>query len=366
MINIQDVFIHLQLFNNSNEKTEKPTTKRRERAREEGQVARSTELNNAVLLLSSFIILKLSGKWMYHKIIDVFKNCYTRYLHDNNIFTIKGMNVLLIETTISLIVILIPIFAATVVVSLLVSILQVGWKVTTQLLEPKLDRLNPISGFKRIFSPKIFVELLKSILKILIIGFVVYGYIEAQMKNIPTILNKDFSEILAYGGSSVVKMATVVSVVYFVLAGLDYLYQKYEFEKSIKMTKQEIKEEFKQSEGDPQIKSKIKQKQREISMKRMMQDIPKADVIITNPTHFAVAVTYKPEQGLAPIVVAKGQDYLAQRIKNIAKDNKIHIIENKPLARAIYFSTDVGEEIPQELYQAVAEVLAFIYSMKNS
>lgn len=366
MTNIDEVFIHLQLFNNSDEKTEKPTPKRRERARDEGQVARSTELNNAVLLLASFIILKITGAWMYEKIIDVFKKCYTRYLHDSDIFTIKGMQLLLIETTFSLIMIVIPIFASAVVVSLLINILQVGWKVTTKSLEPKLDRLNPVSGFKRIFSSKILVELLKSILKVLIIGLVVYGYIEDQMKSISVVLDMSFSEILIYGGSSVIKMAVTVSVVYFVLAGLDYIYERYEFEKSIKMTKQEIKEEYKQSEGDPQIKSKIKQKQREISMKRMMQDIPKADVIITNPTHFAVAVMYKPEQGAAPIVVAKGQDYLAQRIKSIAAEHKVHIIENKPLARAIYFSTDVGQEIPEELYQAVAEVLAFIYSMKNS
>jgi len=366
MMTIQEVFIQLQLFNNSNEKTEKATPKRRERAREEGQVARSTELNNAVLLISTFLILQITGKWMYEQILTVFYKFYSRYISDSSIFTIEGMYTLNNEALLALIMILFPLFTIVVIAGLIINIFQVGWTVSSKPLEPKLDRLNPLNGIKRIFSPKILVELIKSILKILIIGFVVYGYIENQTKSIPLLLDMTFSEILVYGAQSVIKMTITVSIIYLILASLDFIYQKYEFEKSIKMTKQEIKEEFKQSEGDPQIKSKIKQRQREISMKRMMQDIPKADVIITNPTHFAVAIMYKPEQGSAPVLVAKGKDYLAQRIKSIGNENKIQIVENKPLARALFFSTDVGQEIPQELYQAVAEVLAFVYSMKNS
>lgn len=358
--------INLQLFSDAGEKTEKPTSKRREKAREEGQVAKSMEINSAFLFIFMFMTLHVSGSYLYRNVLDLFKNVYSVYFHKRDIYTVRLMNRLFLEISISMIKILIPIFIVSFILGLIVNILQIGWKVTWKPLKPNFKRINPLSGFKKMFSLRSIVELVKSILKLVIIGSVVYGFIHEQIKNIKGLLNMNYEQVLSYTGNIVVSMALRIGVIYIFIAALDYAYQRYEHEKSLKMTKQEIKEEYKQAEGDPQIKAKIKQKQREISMRRMMQDVPKADVVITNPTHFAVAVMYKADGENAPIVLAKGQDYMAKRIREIAKEHKIQIVENKPLARTLYSTTEIGQEIPPDLYQAVAEILAYVYSLKNS
>jgi flagellar biosynthetic protein FlhB len=207
--------------------------------------------------------------------------------------------------------------------------------------------------------------LIKSIIKIIIVSFVAYSYLSSQVTEVLNLMDEDLLDISVFIGTAAFSVAIRICIALIILGALDYIYQRYDYEKSLRMTKQEIKDEYKQIEGNPEIKSKIKQKQRQISMRRMMQDVSKADVVITNPTHFAVALKYDAEKGSAPIVTAKGQDYIALRIKQIARENKVEIVENKQLARTIYSTVDIGEAIPAELYQAVAEILAFVYSLKN-
>lgn len=207
--------------------------------------------------------------------------------------------------------------------------------------------------------------MVKSILKIVVIGYIGYSYLADEAKNILNTMNMDVISIAAYICVTSINVAIRMCIAMLILGVLDYGYQWWEYEKSLKMSKQEIKQENKEAEGNPEVKAKIRQKQRQIALRRMLQDIPKADVVITNPTHFAVAIKYDPKVSDAPIVIAKGQDYIALRIKEIAKENKVEIVENKPLARTLYASVDIGERIPPELFQAVAEVLAFVYSLKN-
>ncbi len=229
----------------------------------------------------------------------------------------------------------------------------------------KLERIKPLSGFKRMFSSKAAVELLKAVMKITIIGYAAFTFLKDRVQDALNLMMMDVRGITAFIGNVAADVSLKICMVVLAFAGMDYFYQWWEYEKNLKMTKQEIKDEYKQMDGNPEIKSKIKQKQRQISMQRMMQDIPKADVVITNPTHFAVAIRYDQTVSDAPMVIAKGQDFLAKRIKEIAKENKIEVVENKPLARTLYSSVEIGERIPPELYQAVAEVLAFVYSLKK-
>lgn len=239
------------------------------------------------------------------------------------------------------------------------------WKVTTKPLQPKFNKLNPIKGFSRIFSANSLVELLKSIAKLGIIGYVVYSYIKDHLSEIYILYDLTLNRAIGLIGDIVIDVGIRIAAVYMVLAFLDFVYQKWKFKQDMMMTKQEVKDEYKNQEGDPQIKGKQKQRMREASMRRMMQQLPEADVVITNPTHYAVAVKYDPDKYDAPYVLAKGQDYLAQRIKEIAKENDVEIVENKPLARMLYANVEIGGLIPPELYQAVAEVLAFVYHLKG-
>ena len=258
-----------------------------------------------------------------------------------------------------------PVLLAAVVVAFVCDVVQVKWKVTTKPLKPKLSKLNPIKGFGRIFSKNSLVELLKSVAKIGIIGYMVYSYLQGRIKEIYLLYYISLNNAIGLVGEIVIDLGIRIAAVYMVIAFLDFAYQKWKFKQDMMMTKQEVKDEYKNQEGDPQIKGKQKQRMREASMRRMMQQLPEADVVITNPTHYAVAIKYDPEQHDAPFVLAKGQDYLAQRIKEIAKENDVEIVENKPLARMLYANVEVGGLVPPELYQAVAEVLAFVYHLKG-
>ena len=250
-------------------------------------------------------------------------------------------------------------------IAVIVNLIQVKWKPTSKPLRPKFSKFNPVSGVKRLFSKDSLVELLKSILKIVVIGYVVYDYLrkhEIPLKlfyDIP--LNQAIQEI----GSLVIQLGFRISLFYLIVAIGDYVYQKVKFKNDMKMTKQEVKDEFKNTEGDPQIKGKQRQRMQEASRRRMMQKLPEADVVITNPTHYAVAIKYDPDLYDAPFVLAKGADYLAQKIKETARENNIEIVENKPLARMLYANVEIGAVVPPELYQAVAEVLAFVYHLKG-
>jgi flagellar biosynthetic protein FlhB len=230
---------------------------------------------------------------------------------------------------------------------------------------PNLNKLNPLEGFKRLFSKTAFVELVKSIFKIGIIGYVIYDYLKGNIEVVPELLNMNIESSAVFIGNTIINIGIRAAAVLLILSIFDYAYQIWDYEKSIRMSKQEIRDEYKEIEGNPQIKSKIKEKQRQLALRRMMAEVPNADVIITNPTHFAVAVRYDANASDAPQVIAKGKDLIAQKIKETAKENKVPIVENKPLAQALYKSVEIGENIPSELYKAVAEVLAYVYSLRD-
>ena len=260
---------------------------------------------------------------------------------------------------------LLPFFLVGVAISVLINMLQFKFKISTKPLQPKFSKLNPVSGMKKLFSKEKIMELLKSIAKVILIMAVVYSTIKNDWVYLVKFYQMPLAQALELIGSIVINMGLKISLVFMVVAFADLFYQRWKFHEDIKMTKQEVKDEYKNAEGDPQIKGKIRQKMREASQRRMMQNVPKADVVITNPTHFAVAIRYNPSEGSAPRVLAKGADFVAQKIKEIARENNVEIVENKPLARMLYANVDVGQEVPPELYQSVAEVLALVYKMQG-
>ncbi len=356
--------VNLQLFA-GDDKTEKATPKKRQDARKKGQVLQSKEITSAFVLLFVFVGLKVLGGYMTNEITLFTRITLGDFTNVNDVFTINGLSKLSISCAWVLLKVAVPIMAIALVTGLVVEYMQVGVLFTFETIGLKFNRINPLSGLKRIFSLRSVVELVKSVVKVAFTGFIAYSYVKGQADNILNVMNLDAIGIASYIGDTVINLAIRICVVLIFVAAVDYLYQWYEYEKSLKMTKHEIKEEYKQMEGNPEIKSKIRQKQRQISMRRMLQDVPKADVVITNPTHFAIAIKYDANVSKAPMVIAKGQDYMAQRIKETARENKVEIVENKPLARALYETVEIGQEIPQDLYQAVAEVLAFVYSLKQ-
>ena len=280
----------------------------------------------------------------------------------NNV--IQDLMVMAIEKTL---IISAPLFIVSVVITFLMSIAQVKWKPTIKPLKPKLKNIDPLSGFKRMFSKDKLIELLKSILKVSILGYVVYDALKEKWGFLFELYHLSLWEAIALIGTTVIDLGLSISYYFLAIAAFDFFYQKRKFSEDMKMTKQEVKDEYKNSEGDPQIKGRIRQKMREVSQKRMMQSLPEADVVITNPTHLAVAIKYDREaqNAAAPMVIAKGADYVAEKIKKAAREHKIEIVENKPLARMLYYNVELGDEIPQELYQMVAEVLAYVYELKG-
>lgn len=358
-------YIDLQLFAEGGEKTEEPTPKKRRDAREEGQVVQSKEVNTVVILFACFLGIKFLGKILvnelYKFMIMIFNQVKNTdlFLSENNLM-INFLKVTTVFTLVTLPILLISFLAA-----LLVNYLQVGFLFTSKTLKIKLDRLNPIEGFKRIFSKRGIMELVKSILKLGLVGFIAYKYALGQMTTIVKYPNMEITYFFMNFCNLLFEFMKRMLGVLLVLALMDYFFQWRTHEKNLKMTKQEIKEEFKQTEGDPFIKGKIKEKQRQMAMSRMMQDLPKADVVITNPTHYAVAIRYEPDLVEAPYVVAKGVDNLAQNIKKIARENDVVIVENRLLARTLYETLEIKDLIPEELYEAVAEVLAYVYSLKG-
>ncbi len=350
----------LQLFADG-DKTEEPTAKKRADARKKGQVGKSQELNTAFVLLMGFFMLNLLWDTIYLHIAE-----YTTYIlsHPNQTVDTETITNLFIGIIELLAKTSFPIMIAIMLIGLSINFFQVGLQFNTEAMEPKLDKLNPINGFGRIFSKRALVELVKSIFKIIVIGSALYVVLIDHVLSMPQFIFFGLENSLGQIADIIFGMAFKICGVILVLGVIDLSYQKWQTTQDLKMTKQEVKDEFKQSEGDPQIKGKIKQKQRQMAMARMMQEVPKADVIVTNPTHFAVALEYHKGM-VAPRVLAKGQDLVAQRIKDIAREAGVAIVENKPLARALYASTEIGDSVPQELYQAVAEVLAYVYRLKH-
>lgn len=358
--------LNYQLFAaGGDDKTEKATPKKKSDARKKGQVFQSREMSAALILIIMIVTIKALGSNLYSQITLYMKNAFSEYVKVTDQFDLNMVMKLFIEALIVLAKTVLPLLIVAALSAVIVGYAQVGYLFTFETLKIKGNRINPLSGFKRIFSVRSLVELLKSIIKIVIVVWVAYSYLKSKTNEVIALMDADLFGILAFIGDATFNVAIKISFAMVILGFADFLYQKFDYEKNLRMTKQEVKDEYKQIEGNPEIKGKIKQKQRQMSMRRMMQDVPKADVVITNPTHFAVAIKYDLEKASAPFVVAKGQDYIALRIKQIAADNKVQLVENKPLARTLYSTVDIGENIPPELYQAVAEILAFVYKLKN-
>lgn len=353
--------LNLQLF--AGEKTEEATPRRRREARSKGQVAKSQEFNSALVLLVGFAALSFLFPLMYGQIL-----AYTRMMLSTlarGDLTTSTIIALFQQTTVIGAKVVVPLLGVTLVAGLTANYMQVGVLFSTEAITVNLNRINPLEGFKRLFSLRSLMELAKSIFKVILVGIVVYRIIRDNFETFPRMLDMDIMASGTFLGGMIIKMGLQSAVLLMILAIIDFSFQRWEFNKSLKMSKEELKEEFKQTEGNPQIKSKIREKMRRMSMRRMMQEIPKADVVITNPTHLAIALRYDTDTMSAPKVVAKGQDNVALKIKEVAKEHGIVTVENKPLAQALYKGTEIGDQVPPELFQAVAEVLAFVYRLKG-
>ncbi len=347
------------------EKTEEPTSKKLDDARKEGQVAKSKEFSSSLTLLTFFLLLRVWMGVLSGQMKELFGGFYDRFHYFSNMASYEDRHEeyasLVAIALLRVFVMIVPFLIAGFVVCFVADLVQVKWKPTSKPLKPKFSKLNPVNGFKRLFSLEKLIELLKSIVKIAIVVIVVYNQLKDKWPLIFNMYDMPLLQGVIVAGKTLVDIGFLISVIFMVVAFADFAFQKWKFHQDMKMTKQEVKEEYKSTEGDPQIKGKIKQKMMEASRRRMMQSVPQADVVITNPTHYAVALKYDKEIAPAPYVVAKGVDYMAQKIKEIARESDVQISENKPLARALYSNVEIGEQIPEELYVAVAEVLAAVY-----
>jgi flagellar biosynthetic protein FlhB len=346
------------------EKTEQPTPKKRQELKEKGEVAKSKELPSVAVLLAALITLSLFGSFMYNHIQVIMKGAFS--LPDLNDFNILEFLKFAQNIIGRVIILLSPLFAAIFITAILSNIMQVGFILSSESITPKLSKIDPIKGFGRLFSKQSFMEFIKSLLKLTIVGGVAFLTVKGEMKNFALLGDMELNLIFVYIFKIFFKIFIRCSLAMIILVIIDYAFQRWEFENRIKMTKQEVKDEFKKSEGDPLIKSRIKSIQMEMARKRMMQDVPDADVVITNPTRLAVALRYDSSTMNAPKLVAKGSRKIAEKIKDVASEHGIPILENKELARNLYSLVEVGQEVPPALYQTVAEVLAYIYRLKSN
>jgi len=345
------------------EKTEEPSEKRRQDAREKGTVAKSTEINSVLVLLTGILILRFLGPWIYRQIagtlIDFYSDIATISLTHETLITLTHKALLLFAKG------ALPVAGSIMITGLIANVIQIGFLFTFKPLMPDFKKIDPISGFGRLFSLRSLFEALKNIVKLTIIATVAYLTLKADFPKMLQLSDTSVGIIWLFMLSVSFKVMLRIAIVLIVIAILDFAYQRYEHEKKLKMTQQELKEERKQMEGDPQIKARIRALQREMARRRMMEQVPKATVVVTNPTYIAIALKYEPSEQEAPVVVAKGKRTIAERIKAIAQDNDIPIVENKPLARAMYDKIEPGFPIPVEFFTAIAEIMAYVYRLKN-
>ena len=348
------------------DKTEEATPKKLTDARKEGQVARSQELSTAVMLLAFFVTVKVFVGFIGESFLGGFKDVYQSIdVYTSDEFGPATATAFIQDGLLDVMWICLPVFAVAVVAAFVVTVAQVKWKVTAKPLKPKFSKFSPINGFKRMFSKDKLFELIKDVVKIALIFYVAYSDLKDAADSVVILYDLSLYQAVLFIGDFVIGLGIKLSAIYLIVGAADYIYQKLKFKRDMRMSKQEVKDEYKQQEGDPQVKGRIKSKMREVSQRRMMQKLPEADVVITNPTHFACAIRYDKTVSEAPVLIAKGADYLAQKIKDAAKENGIPIVENKPLARMLYYNVDLDSEIPRELYQMTAEVLAYVYRLKN-
>jgi flagellar biosynthetic protein FlhB len=344
------------------QKTEDPTPKKLEKSREKGQVAKSQEINHWFIILGLGIILTVMAPAMARGVSDTL----TRFLEKAaQLPATGGLGPVLIETLVDMLWVLLLPMGILVIAALAANFIQIGWLISAEQLKPKLEKISPIKGAKRLFSTKSLVEFAKGIAKLCLVGFVAFLMIWPQHDLLPMLVEISLPAQLELMRVWGLKVTGGVLAVMTVVAALDLMFQRYKHHQEMKMSKQEIKDEYKQSEGDPQVKQRLRQLRMEKSRKRMMAAVPEADVVVTNPTHFAVALAYQHGDMAAPKVVAKGLDEVARRIREVAEANDVPLVENPPLARALHATVDLDQEIPPEHYKAVAEIIGYVMRLKG-
>ena len=345
------------------EKTEDATPQRREDFRKQGQVAQTRELASALSLFGFSLVIYFMGRLFVEEFFEIYNDLYSKQM----LQVLKSGDILpsLAYAFKKILMLVLPVLVISLVFGMASSLVQIGVLFTNETITPNLNKINPISGLGRMFSLKALVEGLKAILKFLLVGTVIYMVLKSEVAVIPKLIYSEINHLMLYMGSITLKTTLAIASVMTILAGLDYMFQRFDLEKQMRMTKQEVKEEVKSREGDPLIKARIRKVQKEMANKRMMNDVPKADVIITNPTHLAIAIKYDPTKFAAPILLAKGADNMAKKIRELATSHDIPIVENKPLARTIYKTLEIGQQVPRELFEAVAEVLAYVFKLKR-
>ncbi len=349
----------------SGEKTEQATPKRKREQREKGNVLKSHDLSVALQLLGIVAVLKVAGPAIGSGMQTMFAQFLPSQIVVKEQLSIVATQGLYQNALGQGLMIMLPVFAFAMIAAILGNVLQSGLLLTTKTLGFKFERINPMNGFKRMFSSRSVMEMIKSLAKI---GIVVYAVYEEFSNATRDIANLVVFSILKASGiifDLVINLALKIGAIFLIIAAVDYLYQWWKHTKELKMTKEEVKEEYKLTEGNPQTKGRIRQIQRMMANQRMMADVPLADVIITNPTHYAIALRYDPAQDAAPVVLAKGKNLVAARIKEVARENRVMLVENRPLAQSLYKMCKVGKQIPADLYQAVAEILAYVFKIKG-
>lgn len=353
--------LDLQFF--AGEKTEKATPKKREDERKKGKVSKSQDVNTAFLLLFVFMILFIFGGSMKETMTEFYRQTFTEFINWD--VTQDSVHRVFTGASIEVVKMLAPVIIIVIVAGLASNLMQIGFLFTTEPLKFDLKKIDPIQGAKRIFSIRALVELLKSLFKIVFIATITFAIIWMYKDDMMMMAFFNVEGALSFFGKITIIMGISATFALLFLAVFDYAYQRYDYEKNMKMSKQDIKDEHKNIEGDPLIKSKIREKQRQMAMRRMMSEVPGADVVVTNPTHYAVAIKYDEEKASAPYVVAKGSDEIALKIKEIAKKHDVITVENRPLARGLHSQTEIGDVIPEEFFKAVAEVLAYVYRLNG-
>ena len=345
------------------EKTEEPSAHRIEEFKRKGEVSSSKELTSVLIVLVAVMTLSISILFIYEELQSFFRWILT--LEVKSAFTDKSLRTILYKAIKTGLVCVAPVALVSLCVGILVGLGQLGFIFAPEVLEWKLERINPIKGFKRLFSMKSLVEAIKGVLKFLIVLIIVYMFIKDDMRLYIGFFHMDLFQSFLYGKTIILKLSISILLGLLVVAIGDFFYQKFAYRKKIMMTKEEVKKESKEQDGNPEIKQRIKQIQKDQSLKIMMADVPNADVIITNPTHISIVLKYDSETMTSPIIIGKGADHIAIKIRKIAKEHNIPMVENVPLARSLYKVVKVGETVPRTLYKAVAEVLAFVYKLKN-
>ncbi|MFC7061195.1 flagellar biosynthesis protein FlhB [Halobacillus seohaensis] len=356
------ITLDLQYFA-ADEKTEEATPKKQKDTRNKGQVPKSQDVNTGFLLLMVFGGLYLLGGQLKNAMKNMYSKSFQEYIHWE--LTTDNVATVFLEATAEMAMVMAPIMGIAMIAGISSNLLQVGILFTGEPLKFDLKKLDPIKGAKRIFSARALVELVKSLLKISVVGVITFTIIWANKDQMMLMSQKSVEVALVFFGNITILMGLASGLALLLLSTIDYVYQRYDHEKNIRMSKKDVKDEHKNMEGDPQIKSKIKEKQRQMSAARMMSEVPDADVVITNPTHFAIAIKYNEEKSDAPLVVAKGVDFIAQKIKEVAKANDVMMVENRSLARALYQESEIDQPIDEQFFKAVAEILAYVYRLEK-